>query len=45
VTRRGAAIVEFIEVFYNHQRRHSTIGMVSPAEFDVEADLDFRLKT
>lgn len=24
---------EFIEVFYNRQRRHSTIGIVSPAEF------------
>jgi transposase InsO family protein len=29
-----AAIFEFIEVFYNRQRRHSTIGMVSPAEFE-----------
>jgi len=29
-----AAIFEFIEVFYNRQRRHSTIGMVSPAAFE-----------
>jgi putative transposase len=29
-----AAIFEFIEVFYNRQRRHSTIGMLSPAEFE-----------
>ena len=29
-----AAIFEFIEVFYNRQRRHSTIGMVSPMEFE-----------
>jgi putative transposase len=29
-----AAIFEFIEVFYNRHRRHSTIGMVSPAEFE-----------
>jgi putative transposase len=29
-----SAIFEFIEVFYNRQRRHSTIGMVSPAEFE-----------
>ena len=29
-----SALFEFIEVFYNRQRRHSTIGMVSPAEFE-----------
>ena len=29
-----SAIFEFIEVFYNRQRRHSTIGMVAPAEFE-----------
>jgi len=29
-----SAIFEFIEVFYNRQRRHSTIGMISPAEFE-----------
>lgn len=29
-----SAIFEFIEVFHNRQRRHSTIGMVSPAEFE-----------
>ena len=35
-TRAAArsAIFEFIEVFYNRRRRHSTIGMVSPAEFE-----------
>lgn len=31
-----AAIFEFVEVFYNRQRRHSTIGMVSPAEFEKD---------
>ena len=25
---------EFIEVFYDRQRRHSAIGIVSPAEFE-----------
>jgi transposase InsO family protein len=28
------AIHEYIEVFYNRQRRHSTIGFVSPAEYE-----------
>ena len=26
-------IFEFIEVFYNRRRRHSTIGYMSPVEF------------
>jgi transposase InsO family protein len=36
-TRRHAqtAIFEFIEVFYNRHRRHSTLGYVSPAEFEA----------
>jgi len=29
-----SAIFEWIEVFYNRRRRHSTIGNVSPAEFE-----------
>ena len=29
------AIFEFIEVFYNRQRRHSKIGYISPVEFEV----------
>ncbi len=29
-----AAIFDYIEVFYNRQRRHSTIGDLSPAEFE-----------
>jgi putative transposase len=32
-----AAIFEYIEVFYNRQRRHSTLGHVSPAEFERTA--------
>jgi len=28
------AIFHFIEVFYNGQRRHSTLGYVSPMEFE-----------
>jgi transposase InsO family protein len=28
------AILEYIEVFYNRQRRHSTLGYLSPADFE-----------
>jgi putative transposase len=30
-------IFEFIEIFYNRQRRHSTLGYLSPAQFEVIA--------
>jgi transposase InsO family protein len=35
-TRQQArtAIFEYIEVFYNRQRRHSTLGYLSPADFE-----------
>jgi putative transposase len=29
-----AEIVEYIEMFYNNQRRHSSLGYVSPAEYE-----------
>jgi putative transposase len=29
-----AAIFEYIEIFYNRQRRHSSLGYVSPIEFE-----------
>jgi putative transposase len=29
-----AALVEYIEVFYNSKRRHSSLGYVSPAEYE-----------
>jgi transposase InsO family protein len=29
------AIFEFIEVWYNRQRRHSTLGYVSPSEYEA----------
>ncbi len=28
------ALVEYLEVFYNNQRRHSSLGYVSPAEWE-----------
>lgn len=36
VTREQAkqSIFEYVEVFYNRQRRHSTLGYVSPATFE-----------
>ena len=29
------AIEDYIELFYNRERRHSTIGNISPAEFEA----------
>jgi putative transposase len=35
-TRRdlGSAVFEYVEAFYNRQRRHSTLGYLSPEEFE-----------
>ena len=30
----GRVLHEYIELFYNSWRRHSTLGMVSPAEYE-----------
>ena len=30
-------LFDFIEVFYNQKRRHSTLGQISPAEFERRA--------
>ncbi|MCP5268784.1 MAG: IS3 family transposase [Zoogloeaceae bacterium] len=32
-----AAIFEYIEVFYNRQRRHQTLGYLSPMQFEQQA--------
>jgi len=33
-----ADVFDYIERFYNGQRRHSTIGYISPAEFELKAE-------
>ena len=30
-----SAIFEYIEVFYNRERRHSTLGNLSPADYEA----------
>ncbi len=29
------AIVEYLEIFHNRQRRHSALGMLTPVEFEA----------
>ncbi len=31
------ALFDYIEVFYNHRRRHSTLGQISPVAFERRA--------
>jgi len=31
------SLFEYIEQFYNHVRRHSALGFISPAEFEQAA--------
>jgi putative transposase len=37
-TRRdlGSAVFEYVEAFYNRRRRHSTLGYLSPEEFEQQ---------
>jgi putative transposase len=32
-----AALFDYIEVFYNQRRRHSTLGQISPAAFERQS--------
>ena len=34
-TQAVQSIFEYIEVFYNRQRRHSTLGYLTPAQFEA----------
>ena len=36
-TRRGleTAVFDYIETFYNRRRRHTTLGMLSPADYEL----------
>jgi transposase InsO family protein len=36
-----AAIFEYMEIFYNRQRRHSTLGYISPTEFEERGGYSF----
>ena len=38
-----AKLFDYIEVFYNQQRRHSTLGYLCPAAFERAAEMPFRL--
>ncbi|MEM6782904.1 MAG: IS3 family transposase, partial [Bacteroidota bacterium] len=31
------SVFEYIEVFYNRQRRHSTLGYLSPCDYEAQS--------
>jgi transposase InsO family protein len=37
-----SAIFDYIEIFYNRQRRHSTIGYMSPVDFEIKLDIEMK---
>ena len=32
------AIFEYLEIFHNRRRRHSALGMLTPTEYELQAD-------
>ncbi|MCP4306372.1 MAG: transposase [bacterium] len=36
------AIFEYLEIFHNRQRRHSSLGMLTPIEFELSLDPPIR---
>jgi putative transposase len=40
-----ADVFDYIECFYNPRRRHSTIGYLSPVEFEMKAGLVWAVST
>ena len=34
-TELSTAIFDWIEIFHNRQRRHSSLGMVTPVEYEI----------
>ena len=39
------AVFEYIDVWYNQQRRHSSLGYVSPAAFELQQEVMRALAT
>jgi putative transposase len=39
-----SAVFEYIEAFYNRRRRHSTLGMLSPAEYEQTQTIEKSIK-
>ena len=37
LSKSDVALFDYIEVFYNQRRRHSTLGQISPAAFERQA--------
>ena len=40
-----ASLFDYMEVFYNRQRRHSTIGYEAPLPFEILTNAKFKLST
>jgi transposase InsO family protein len=38
------AIFEFIEAFYNRERRHSTLGYLTPAEYEQNQEETIKIE-